>query len=36
MSGGHGGKPDTAESDGRKPDRPIPPADPKRPEAPKR
>lgn len=35
MSGSHAGKPDTAESDGHKPDKPIPPADPKRPEPPK-
>jgi hypothetical protein len=33
--GKHGGKPDPAESDGR-PDQPIPPPDPKRPESPKR
>ncbi|MFJ2116655.1 hypothetical protein ACIOEX_33065, partial [Streptomyces sp. NPDC087850] len=36
MSGSHSGKPDTAESDGHKPNKPIPPADPKRPETPKR
>lgn len=36
MSGGHSGRPDPAESDGHKPDKPIPPPDPKRPETPKR
>lgn len=36
MSGSHGGKPDTSESDGHKPDKPIPPRDPKRPETRKR
>ena len=30
--GKHGGKPDPSESDGHKPDKPIPPPDPKRPE----
>lgn len=34
--GKHGGKPDPAESDGHKPDKPVPPPDPKRPEPPKR
>lgn len=34
--GKHGGKPDPAESDGHKPDKPIPPPDPRRPEPPKR
>lgn len=29
--GKHGGKPDNAESDGHKPDRPIPPPPPKKP-----
>ncbi len=30
--GKHGGKPDTAESDGHKPDKPIPPAAPPPPQ----
>ncbi|GLV74556.1 hypothetical protein Shyhy02_25570 [Streptomyces hygroscopicus subsp. hygroscopicus] len=36
LVGKHGGKPDPAESDGHKPDKPIPPPDPRRPETPPR